>query len=410
MRTLDADRRRALPLTIGRSRNQALVDRPPPRRRLGPPPRHRRARRRRRRTASSTATTASSIDGVAHAAGRALRLAARRRRWCSAARCRASRRCTLVLARQARRCADDARRSSASGSLITPIEPRSHARPGARSRGAAAPLQAVYANAFGRLEAAVASSCGSQHAVNEDAHSALDGSGRLFVVADGVGGGAMAQTASRLLVAAAARARSKASRSTPTRVRARDARRRPGDRRARSRASPSGPGAATVVLCAPLDALAVALAGRLGRRLPRLSLVGARRRPARPADARRHLRPPRRDAAARRLAATTRRAWSATARPPAPTLPCTASAAATCSRSAATACTSTSTAPTGAACSRRRRRWPQRCEALVALARTHGSVDDATVLLLQRSASPSRATRAGAAAPRSAVDTERSER
>jgi len=62
-------------------------------------------------------------------------------------------------------------------------------------------MQAVYTTAASRLEAAVASSCGSQHAVNEDAHSALDSSGRLFVVADGVGGGAMAQTASRLLVA-----------------------------------------------------------------------------------------------------------------------------------------------------------------------------------------------------------------
>ncbi|MBV9890740.1 MAG: protein phosphatase 2C domain-containing protein [Rhizobacter sp.] len=61
---------------------------------------------------------------------------------------------------------------------------------------------AVYANAFRRLEAAVASSCGSQHPANEDAHSALEGSARLFVVADGVGGGAMAHTASRLLVAA----------------------------------------------------------------------------------------------------------------------------------------------------------------------------------------------------------------
>ena len=86
--------------------------------------------------------------------------------------------------------------------LITPIEP---GRPSQRA-GAAVPArearQAVYANAFRRLEAAVASSCGSQHPVNEDAHSALEGSARLFVVADGVGGGAMAHTASHLLVVA----------------------------------------------------------------------------------------------------------------------------------------------------------------------------------------------------------------
>src|SRR5689334_6537377 len=86
-------------------------------------------------------------------------------------------------------------------SLITPIEPGRATRAGPLARDAAAPVQAVYANAARRLEAAVASSCGSQHAANEDAHSPLDGSGRLFVVADGVGGGAMARTASRLLVA-----------------------------------------------------------------------------------------------------------------------------------------------------------------------------------------------------------------
>ena len=86
--------------------------------------------------------------------------------------------------------------------LITPIEP---GRQGRRAAEATAPCEAheaVYANAFRRLEAAVASTCGSQHPVNEDAHSALKGSARLFVVADGVGGGAMAHTASRLLVAA----------------------------------------------------------------------------------------------------------------------------------------------------------------------------------------------------------------
>ena len=46
----------------------------------------------------------------------------------------------------------------------------------------------------------MASSCGSQHEANEDAHSAADGTAQLFVVADGVGGGAMAQWASRQLV------------------------------------------------------------------------------------------------------------------------------------------------------------------------------------------------------------------
>ena len=82
--------------------------------------------------------------------------------------------------------------------MQTPIEPRR-----ARRASPAEPLArgaAVFADASRRIEVAVASSCGRDHAVNEDAHSGLAGSGRLFVVADGVGGGAMAQVASRMLV------------------------------------------------------------------------------------------------------------------------------------------------------------------------------------------------------------------
>jgi protein phosphatase len=51
-----------------------------------------------------------------------------------------------------------------------------------------------------RLELAVASARGPKRDTNEDSHSALDGSTPLFVVADGVGGGAMAAQASRELV------------------------------------------------------------------------------------------------------------------------------------------------------------------------------------------------------------------
>lgn len=139
-------------------------------------------------------------------------------------------------------------------SLITPIEPVRATRPGTPSCAAPAPTHAVYAGAAYRLEAAVASSCGSQHAVNEDAHSALDGSGRLFVVADGVGGGAMAQTASRLLVAQLHQALDGA----PL-----DAERVAAAMLAADRAIAEAiarvterPGAATVALCAPLDAAA----------------------------------------------------------------------------------------------------------------------------------------------------------
>src|SRR5689334_19998034 len=52
-----------------------------------------------------------------------------------------------------------------------------------------------------RVHAAVASSRGSRRRVNEDCHSALDRNCALFVVADGVGGGALAAHASRHLVA-----------------------------------------------------------------------------------------------------------------------------------------------------------------------------------------------------------------
>jgi protein phosphatase len=52
----------------------------------------------------------------------------------------------------------------------------------------------------GRLELAVASGRGRRHAVNEDAYSTLDRPAPVYVVADGVGGGAMASRASRELV------------------------------------------------------------------------------------------------------------------------------------------------------------------------------------------------------------------
>jgi protein phosphatase len=51
------------------------------------------------------------------------------------------------------------------------------------------------------LHAAAASSRGPRHAENEDCHTVLDGANDVFVVADGVGGGAMAAWASAELVA-----------------------------------------------------------------------------------------------------------------------------------------------------------------------------------------------------------------
>ena len=70
-----------------------------------------------------------------------------------------------------------------------------------RATGAGIVREAVFARGWTRLDAAVASSPGRRHAVNEDGYSALDGIAPLFVVADGVSSGAMASCASRELVA-----------------------------------------------------------------------------------------------------------------------------------------------------------------------------------------------------------------
>ena len=51
-----------------------------------------------------------------------------------------------------------------------------------------------------RLDVAAASARGRHHPVNEDSHSALDRAWPVYVVADGVGGGAMASWTSRELV------------------------------------------------------------------------------------------------------------------------------------------------------------------------------------------------------------------
>lgn len=80
-------------------------------------------------------------------------------------------------------------------SVTTPLEPGSPRR----QRGAG--QRAIHPTLFGRVDAAAASSRGSLHRVNEDAHTPLGNPhGKVFVVADGVGGGAMAALASRELV------------------------------------------------------------------------------------------------------------------------------------------------------------------------------------------------------------------
>ena len=136
--------------------------------------------------------------------------------------------------------------------LITPIEPSVAARAARAAEGSA--QHAVQTTAFSRIEVAVASSRGSQHADNEDAYGDLDGPGGLFVVADGVGGGAMAQLASRLLVDALQGAlEGRRVDADPVRAAMLDADRT--IQRAIARQTDL-PGAATVVLGAPVDAFA----------------------------------------------------------------------------------------------------------------------------------------------------------
>jgi len=222
------------------------------------------------------------------------------------------------------------------GSLITPLEPH-----GARAVAAVPSVgqQSVCATAFGRIEAAVASSCGSHHDTNEDAHTTLRDSTRMFVVADGVGGGAMAQMASRQLVSHLHQALD-AHRLNARRVRAAmlDADRAIAQRIAQVTDSP---GAATVALCAPVNVFAskwlVAWVGDC--RVLRLAMRGeAGIELLTRDDTFRHL---------------------------------------------------NETPPAGGSldwCRVLKQQVPlaQRCEELIALARINGTTDDATVLLLQR--------------------------
>jgi len=83
---------------------------------------------------------------------------------------------------------------------LTPYDPVSSPPQRARPERRPGRSYAVHETPWVRLEVAAASARGRQRQVNEDWHSMLDGSAPLFVVADGVGGGAMAARASRELV------------------------------------------------------------------------------------------------------------------------------------------------------------------------------------------------------------------
>jgi serine/threonine protein phosphatase PrpC len=84
--------------------------------------------------------------------------------------------------------------------LVTPLEPSPVRGKRPPRENAATTRHAVRLTRWVRLELAAASARGRRREVNEDSHSALNGSAPLFVVADGVGGGVMAARASRELV------------------------------------------------------------------------------------------------------------------------------------------------------------------------------------------------------------------
>ena len=84
--------------------------------------------------------------------------------------------------------------------LVTPYEPAFSQRDQSPRDGATTSGHAVRETSWIRLEVAAASARGRRREVNEDWHSGFNGSAPLFVVADGVGGGAMAAQASRELV------------------------------------------------------------------------------------------------------------------------------------------------------------------------------------------------------------------
>jgi protein phosphatase len=135
------------------------------------------------------------------------------------------------------------------GRLITPLDPGSHDSAPGDVRASESPSLA----SLRQIEAAAATACGSQHRENEDAHSRLPGEGRLFVVADGVGGGAMAALVSRHLVAHL-HAALDPHRIDPARVCSAMLEADRAIARRIVELTPA-PGAATVALCAPLNAV-----------------------------------------------------------------------------------------------------------------------------------------------------------
>ena len=137
--------------------------------------------------------------------------------------------------------------------LVTPYEPAFSQRDQSPRDGATTSGHAVRETSWIRLEMAAASARGTRREVNEDWHSGFNGSAPLFVVADGVGGGAMAAQASRELVSRLHAALDGRGIDAPA---IRDALLCADREIGRSISSVTGAsGAATVALCAATDVL-----------------------------------------------------------------------------------------------------------------------------------------------------------
>ena len=141
--------------------------------------------------------------------------------------------------------------------LSTPLDPRNGR--GAPAPGAASTIaqQAMVNWRAARLEVAAASSCGLHRVANEDAHTPLGVAGPPFVVADGVGGGALAGLVSRWLVAEL-QVRLACAPEAPLAAASIERAMLEADAALARRIAEytDAPGAATVALAAPLDARA----------------------------------------------------------------------------------------------------------------------------------------------------------
>jgi protein phosphatase len=267
-------------------------------------------------------------------------------------------------------------------SLVTPLDPGAARRFRPDPHVPVPAQETTLTTAFARIDVAVASACGTHHAVNEDAHSSLAHAVSLFV--DGVGGGGMAELASRELVAHLHEALD-AQRIEPERI---TQAMLEADRKIARRIAEytDAPGAATVVLCMPGDAFAsrwlvawvgdcrayrLAFDGRGFEQLTRDDTFAALNEEPPPGGSR--------DDPARMVGngATTGANVGALDLPAGDVL-------ALCSDGVhkhldAADWQRLLGRPTTLA---------QRCEALVATARANGSIDDATVLLVQRTRLP----------------------